>query len=181
LQKHSTQFNWMIQLASQPKGITDSAWRICGIRATRREINRKCIHGCRELPTSLSGTIQTETKKNRWGSLTWLKWIASIFICQKNQATIKSKQNPVALADRITDRTLFTQKGSSSKWDWLVVLFMKGSLKKKMSQILCDYEVCLQVIHFCHLGHYVIESGEYQNVPEIETLHSQCRIVERLK
>jgi hypothetical protein len=120
----------------------------CGMSAG---IDKKNIRDWRKGPSKILGDRnRTETGKG----------IHTRTCCQKNQGTVETKQQPVAVGDRTTHSTLSPERTPLQSGIIGYSHTHKVPRKSSINQhMVCDCEaiVCLR---FRHLGHYLTVPGE---------------------
>jgi hypothetical protein len=92
-------------------------------------------------------------------------------LCQKKHRTVKTELKPVTVGDSTTYRTLSPER-NTFKMGLTNNPTCESCLEKDESatHILCDCE-SVAYLSFCHLGHYFMEPGDYQDTPLSKILH----------
>jgi hypothetical protein len=127
----------------------------------KQELPRRLSTGQRETIKIVRILSRTQTGKG----------IPTRTLCQKDQGTVKIEQKPVTTGDRTTQGYCHL-KGHLFKKGLTNSPTCERCLEKDESatHIPCDCEA-IAYLRFRHLGHYIMEHGDYQDAPVSKILY----------
>jgi hypothetical protein len=121
-----------------------------------------------ELPRRLSGTGQRPS--DLLGVLNSIQTgigTPTSTVCQRDQGTIKTKQKPVTVGDRTTYWIPSPERAPLRNGIDKYSHLLKVPRKRLISHTCPIWRKATACLRFRHLGHYLMEPGDYQDGPVI--------------